>query len=232
MVGLIADLASLGPLFQGLTDVNDVHVLEGLLGLRIEHIVVVGPVVGGQDILHDVTRGGHHDEVCGKAGIGSKPVEIGQVVQVDLFVVHLGGVDEVVILALIDVLGGIAAGEQGPVGIHTHEEVTAGDLVGGEGLQVLLELTLHNGLGRNLREARQVALLVLRVLLVGQEEEEKGHHSQEAQKNHGGQYLIEFFHVHTLLRTGNTGRDCSCRSPGWPCTAGGLPGRGQPPPGA
>src|SRR5699024_9233663 len=81
------------------------------------------------------------------------------------------------------------------------------------------------------RGAGQVALLVFGIVLVRQGEEEHRHHPQEDQKDHHGEdfiALFQFVHSRSLLRTGNTGRDCNCRSPGWRCTAAAPPGTGPP----
>ena len=193
VVRAVADLTALGDaLLQGVAHVDDLRVVQDLAGLLIQHVVVILPVEGGQLVFHQVARGGDHDDVRRDAQALGELVKAGEVIRKDLFVVGLGGVDEVAVLAVVDALGGVAAGGQVPIGVHAHEEIPAGDLVGGEFLQLLLGLALENVGDADLRALGEVPLLVDGVILVRPEEEEQRQDAQHDQKDQGGQEVIEF----------------------------------------
>ena len=176
VVGAVADLPVFLALLQILPHVDEADGLQLLGGQVVELVIVIRPVEGGQHFLHQVPRGGDHDQVRRHPQLGGKLVELGQVVGEHCLIHGLGGVDEVAAVTVVDVLGRVAAGGQVPVGVDPHVEIPAGDLVCGVLFQVLLGFAGEDALYRHLRRTGQVTLLIGGVVLVRQGEEEHCHH--------------------------------------------------------
>ena len=164
-----------------------------LIGQLVDDALLVGgggPV--GQAVGPDGGGGGNQAEVHRDGQVGGECVHIGQILFQLVHVRLIHPVDEGVVLAEIDPVVLLLAGQTLAPGLHGHPQVPAGDVIGDIALCIGHKCAAGHPLQRELGRFLQIAVLHGGEGLFRQEQTDQSHSADEAAKQ-GGEKNSKFF---------------------------------------